>query len=287
VLEASSSALSEATSHLAAAGCVAAAEEAAELAAAAKGDAELLGALVERRTTGEPLAWITGATQFCGCSVTVAAGVFVPRWQSERLAERAVELLPSQGRAIDLGTGSGAIAMVLMSRRPGATVVGVESDPIAAQCARRNGVLVVEGDLFDAVPTTWKGTVDVIVGVLPYVPTDEIQYLPRDVPAFEPLAALDGGSDGLFVTRRAAIESREWLRDGGHLLLEIGGDQPRVLVPVLELAGFGSVRVTVDEDGDPRGVEAIAESRHLGKALSEAMPVHRRSRRAPGPRVRS
>jgi len=287
VLEASSSVLSEATSRLAAAGCVAAAEEAAELAAAAKGDAELLGTLVERRTTGEPLAWITGATQFCGCSVTVTAGVFVPRWQSERLAERAVELLPSQGRAIDLGTGSGAIAMVLMARRPGATVVGVESDPIAAQCARRNGVQVVEGDLFDAVPTTWKGTVDVIVGVLPYVPTDEIQYLPRDVPAFEPLAALDGGSDGLFVTRRAAIESREWLRDGGHLLLEIGGDQPRVLVPVLQLAGFGSVRVTVDEDGDPRGVEATAESRHLGKALSEAMPAQTRSRRAPGHRVRS
>jgi release factor glutamine methyltransferase len=285
VLETPSSALSEATSRLAAAGCVAAEEEAAELAAAAKGDDELLAALVERRTTGEPLAWITGATQFCGCSVAVTAGVFVPRWQSEQLAERAAELLPPQGRAIDLGTGSGAVAMVLMARRPDATVVGVESDPIASQCARRNGVQVVEGDLFDAVPTIWAGTVDLIVGVLPYVPTDEIQYLPRDVPAFEPLAALDGGSDGLFLIRRAVLESREWLRDGGHLLLEIGGDQPRVLTPVLQLAGFGSVRVRVDEDGDPRGVEAIAESGHLATARSEALPINRRSRRAPGHRA--
>ncbi|HUY25312.1 MAG TPA: HemK/PrmC family methyltransferase [Candidatus Saccharimonadales bacterium] len=283
--EPQSAALSEATRRLSAAGCVAAEEEAAELAAAAKGDAELLAALVERRTTGEPLAWITGATQFCDCSMAITAGVFVPRWQSERLAERAAELLPARGRAIDLGTGSGAVAMVLMARRPEAKVVGVESDPIAAQCARRNGVRVVEGDLFDAVPTTWKGTVDVIVGVLPYVPTAEIPYLPRDVPAFEPLVALDGGSDGLLVVRRAVIESREWLRDGGHLLLEIGGDQPRVLIPVLELAGFGSIRVTVDEDGDPRGVEATAEPQHPG-ARGEPLPINRPSRQAPGHRSR-
>jgi release factor glutamine methyltransferase len=263
VLEPLSGALLEATRRLAAAGCLAAEEEAEELVAASMGDEALLWAFVERRTTGEPLAWITGAARFSGCSVAISAGVFVPRWQSEPLAERAAELLPRQGRAIDLGTGSGAIAMVLMARRPGAAVVGVESDPVAAQCARGNGVRVVEGDLFDAVPTDWKRTVDVIVGVLPYVPTEEIPYLPRDVPAFEPLSALDGGDDGLAVIRRAVVESREWLRDGGHLLLEIGGDQPRALIPFLEMAGFGSARVTADEDGDPRGVEAIAQPRDL------------------------
>jgi release factor glutamine methyltransferase len=258
VLEPPRISLSDAKRRLAAAGCIAAGEEAAELAVAAMGDEELLASLVERRTTGEPLAWITGVAHFCGCSVTVTPGVFVPRWQSESLAERAAELLPPGGRAIDLGTGSGAIAMVLMARRPGASVVGVDSDSIAAQCARRNGVNVVEGNLFAAVPPSWKGTVDMIVGVLPYVPTDEIPYLPRDVPAFEPLAALDGGSDGLFLIRRAVSESREWLRDGGYLLLEAGGDQPRALAPLLEDAGFGSVRVTADADGDPRSVEAVA-----------------------------
>jgi len=246
---------------LAAAGCVAADEEVELLAAAANGDEELLLQLVERRTTGEPLAWITGVAQFCDCSVAVTPGVFVPRWQSERLAERAAQLLPPQGRAIDLGTGSGAIAMVLMARRPGASVVGVESDPRAAECARKNGVTVLQGDLFEAAPRTWKGSVDLVVGVLPYVPTGEIPYLPRDVPAFEPLSALDGGSDGLGLIRRAVNESREWLRDGGHILLETGGDQPRALTPVLERAGFGAVRVALDEDGDPRSVEAVAISR--------------------------
>lgn len=263
MLELSRSAVAEATRRLAAAGCVAAGEEAEQLATAAMGDEEVLAALVGRRTTGEPLAWITGVAQFCGCSVAVAPGVFVPRWQSERLAERAAELLPPEGRAIDLGTGSGAIAMVLMARRPGAAVLGVELDPVATQCARRNGVTVAEGDLFEAVPTSWTGTVDVIVAVLPYVPTDEIAYLPHDVPAFEPLAALDGGGDGLFLIRRAVSESREWLRDGGHVLFEIGGDQPRALIPLLEMAGFGAAQAAADADGDPRSVEAVAVSRNV------------------------
>ena len=250
--------LSEATRRLAAAGCVFAAEEVEELAAAALGDDEVLAALVERRTTGEPLAWITGTAVFCECSVAVTRGVYVPRWQSEPLAERAAELLPPDGRAIDLGTGSGAIACVLLDRRPGASVLGTERDPVAAQCARRNGVTVVEGDLFEGVPASWKGTVDVIVAVLPYVPTDEIAYLPRDVRAFEPIFALDGGDDGLFVVRRAVSEGREWLRDGGHVLFEIGGSQRDALSPILEMARFGTVRVMSDADGDPRGVEAVA-----------------------------
>lgn len=195
---------------------------------------------------------------FCGCSVGVASGVYVPRWQSQPLAERAVELLPDKGRAIDIGTGSGAIACVLLARRPEASVLGTERDPKAAECARTNGVSVVEGDLFEGVPTSWRGSVDVIVSVLPYVPTGEIEYLPRDVRDFEPTGALDGGVDGLAVVRRAVAEARQWLRPGGSLLLEIGGDQPGILIPVLEAAQFGSIRVIADEDGDPRGLEAVA-----------------------------
>jgi release factor glutamine methyltransferase len=250
--------MSEAVRRLTAAGCVAPAEEAEELAVAARGDDETLAALVGRRSTGEPLAWITGRAAFCGRSVLLAAGVYVPRWQSGPLAERAAALLPLAGRAIDLGTGSGAIACLLLDRRPGASVIGTELDPVAARCARQNGVTVAEGDLFEAVPASWEGTVDVVIAVLPYVPTGEIAYLPRDVLAFEPKAALDGGDDGLEVVRRAVSESRRWLRSGGHLLIEVGGDQPDALVPILEGAQFGSVRITCDADGDPRGVEAVA-----------------------------
>jgi release factor glutamine methyltransferase len=245
---------------------VAATEEAEELAQAASGDRAVFEALVERRTKGEPLAWVIGRVVFCGCPVAVVAGVYVPRWQSEPLAERAAELLPPSGRAIDLGTGSGAIACVLRSRRPGASVIGTEIDPSAAQCARRNGIDVVVGDLFEGVPASWAGTVDVIVAVLPYVPTGEMAHLPRDVRDFEPGSALDGGGDGLSVVRRAISEARQWLHDQGHLLFEIGGDQPDVAAGELDRAGFDAVRIMYDADGDPRGIGATVRSGHLGPA---------------------
>jgi len=248
--------MAEAVDRLTAAGCVAPGEEAQELAAAARGDAARLAALLQRRSAGEPLAWVTGTSVFCGCAIAVSPGVYVPRWQSEPLAERAAALLPATGRAIDLGTGSGAVACVLLARRPGASVLGTECDPVAARCARGNGVTVAEGDLFDSVPTVWRGTVDVVVAVLPYVPTGELVYLPRDVRAFEPAAALDGGNGGLAVIRRAVRQAPGWLRHGGHVLVEIGGDQSDVLAAILEAERFVDVEVMTDGDGDPRGVVA-------------------------------
>ncbi|MGC1183964.1 MAG: HemK/PrmC family methyltransferase [Candidatus Dormiibacterota bacterium] len=252
--------LSEATRRLAAAGCVSPSEEAQELATAAQAGAQPLTTFVDRRTTGEPLAWITGKVQFCGCTVAVSHGVFVPRWHSEQLVERAAELLPAGGRAIDLGTGSGAVARVLLARNPGASVIGTERDPVAAACARQNGVTVAEGDLFEAVPASWKGRVDVVVAILPYVPTAEIAYLARDVRDFEPRSALDGGEDGLKFIRRVVAEAVAWLGEGGHLLLEIGGNQANALGPALESAGLTLIQVLFDEAGDPRGIEAIATS---------------------------
>jgi len=252
--------LSEATRRLAAAGCVAPREEAEEIVAAARGDHDVMWGLVERRTGGEPLAWITGTVVFCGCPVTILPGVYVPRWQSEPLARRAAALLTGDGRAIDLGTGSGAIARVLLDRHPGASVLGTELEPVAVRCAQRNGVTVVQGDLFGGVPASWRSTVDVAVGVLPYVPTDQLAYLPRDVRAFEPVFALDGGPDGLTPVRRAVAEAYQWLRPGGHLLLEVGGDQPDAIVSDLEAAGFDAIGVIGDVDGDPRGIEAMATS---------------------------
>ena len=245
--------------RLAAAGCIAPNEEAAELVEAAAGDPDRLRGFIERRTTGEPLAWITGSILFCGCRVVIDPGVYVPRWQSEPLAERAAALLPPDGRAIDLGTGSGAIARVLLDRRPGASVLGTEVDPLAARCARRNGIEVVEGDLFAAVPESWRGSVDVIVAVLPYVPTGAFDLLPRDVRTFEPRVALDGGDDGLALVRRAVAEAAGWVREGDHLLLEVGGSQPGAVEPMLAAAHFEVARVIHDAEGGARGIEAVAQ----------------------------
>ena len=111
------------TRSLAGAGCVAAAEEAEELVGASR-DHDHLRAMVARRLTGEPLAWITGRTTFCGLHVSVDVGIYVPRWQSETLALWAARVLPPSGRGVDLCTGTGAVAKVMLSSRPDATVRG-------------------------------------------------------------------------------------------------------------------------------------------------------------------
>ena len=218
------------------AGFVAAEEEAAEL-LAAPGDLE---AMVARRLTGEPLAWITGTAPFCGLWIRVDPGVYVPRWQTEALAWRAVERLPTDGVAIDLCTGSGAIAKVLMTHRPGARVVASDVDPAAVACARSNGVEAYVGDLFEPLPDV---VADVIVGVVPYVPTPDLPLLQRDTFTFETPLAYDGGTDGLDIVRRVIAEAPRHLR--GSLLLELGGDQA---------AAFDADEI-LDEEGDVRGIE--------------------------------
>ncbi len=238
---------------LAGAGCVAAEEEADELLAAA-GDGRDLERMVARRMTGEPLAWITGRTVFCGLEVVVDPGVYVPRWQSEPLARLAARLLPPSGVGVDLATGSGALAMVMQAARPGARVVGTEIDPVAVRCARRNGVTVHRGHLDRPLPAALASAVDVLCGVLPYVPSDALHLLPRDVLAFEPRVALDGGEQGLDSVAVVARDSRRWVRPGGWLALEVGGGQVPAVSDLFEEAGYGAVDVLEDEDGDPRAV---------------------------------
>ena len=242
--------------RLADAGFVAAEEEAAELHARAGDDVALLDALVARRLTGEPLAWITGSVEFCGLSVRVDPGVYVPRWQSEQLARRAAERLPEDGVAVDLCTGCGAVARVLMEARPGARVLGCDVDEHAVACARANGVEALAGDLFAPLPAQLAGAVDVVVGVVPYVPTSELRLLHRDTLAFESTLSYDGGADGLAFLRRVVLESPHWLRRSGALLLELGGDEAEALHGALERSGFTDVRELRDEEADVRGIQA-------------------------------
>jgi release factor glutamine methyltransferase len=237
-------------------GFVAAAEEAEELLERAAGDAELLDALVARRLTGEPLAWIVGSEAFCGLRIRVDPGVYVPRWQSEPLALRAVERLPADGAAIDLCTGSGAIAATLMANRPGARVVASDVDARAVACAAANGVEVYRGDLFDPLPVALEGRVDVVIGVVPYVPTPALPLLQRDTLTFETPLSYDGGSDGTDVLRRVLAGAPRFLRRGGALLLELGGEQAGALTADLARHGYAGVAVLRDEDGDVRGLEA-------------------------------
>ena len=239
---------------LAGAGCIAADEEAGELIRAAAGDPGVLADLVSRRTEGEPIAWLTGGVSFCDRRVTVEPGVYVPRWQTEPLARRATGLLPEGGAAADLCTGTGAIAVVLAAAVPTARVVATDLDDLAVACARRNGLEVFAGYLDDPLPRELEHRVDVMTAVVPYVPTDSLRLLPRDVQAFEPRLALDGGVEGTELLAEVVRRSPRWLRGGGWLLLELGGDQAGPIGHLLRASGFEPPDVMVDEEGDPRAI---------------------------------
>lgn len=246
--------------RLAAAGCIAADEEAEMLLEAAGGDPDRLAPMVARRESGEPVEWIVGWAPFCGLRVQVHRGVYVPRAQTEVLARAAAAGVEPGMTAVDLATGSGAVALVLA--RAGATVVATELDPMAAACARANGVTLFEGDLDEAVPADLEGRVDVLTANVPYVPSGSIPLLPRDVRDHEPRLALDGGSDGLDLVRRVVELAPRWLRPGtGVLFVEVGPDQA---------AAFPTAALHRDDDGDVRAIE-------LGARPGAAPPTGARS----------
>lgn len=245
--------LEEVTERLRVMGCVAAEEEACELVDSALNPQEL-GDFLNRRSEGEPLAWITGRIQFCGHWLHVAPGVYVPRYESEQLARRAAAALAlTGGRAVDLCTGTGAVASVLIRGVPEATVIGVELDRRAAACARRNGVPVIVADLGEPVRS---GVCDVVTAIAPYVPTDQLGFLPADVQRYEPRLALDGGEEGLDLLRRVVSAAARLLQRHGYLFIELGGDQDQRLAATLSRAGFEVVETWCDEDGDLRGLAA-------------------------------
>ena len=241
-------------------GCIAPVAEADALIRASIGGVGAIDELVARRLSGEPLAWITGSVLFCGVRIQVDPGVFVPRPHTQPMARRAVTLLPATGIAVDLCTGSGAVAAVLGSAHPQATVLATDVDPVAVACARRNGVRALVGDLDEPLPASLLGHVDVLTAVVPYVPTEELAFLPRDVLANEPRRALDGGPRGTAVLARAAHAAGRWLRPGGSVLLELGGDQAGEVTDALEDAGLSEIRLHRDDDGQDRAIEGRAES---------------------------
>lgn len=250
----------EVTATLAAAGFLSADDEAAALIAAAGAGAQALDELVARRLTGEPLAWITGTTTFCGAEIRVEPGVYVPRPHSEALALAAARRLPAHGVAVDVCTGSGAIAATLVRLRPAAHVIATDIDARAVACARRNGVRALRGDLLQPLPRALAAQIDVVIAVVPYVPTAGLAYLQRDTFTFESPLAYDGGPDGSRLLRRVIRTGARWVRDAGALLLELGGDQAALIAHDLERAGFTVDTVLRDEDGDVRGLEATKRS---------------------------
>ncbi|HET7356474.1 MAG TPA: putative protein N(5)-glutamine methyltransferase [Nocardioidaceae bacterium] len=230
------------------AGCVYAEEEAALLLETARSGAELT-AMVERRVAGHPLEQVLGWAAFCGLRILVDPGVFVPRRRTERLVARAVALAPPRPLIVDLCCGSGAVGAALGAALEGAELYAVDVDPAAVRCARRNlpPDRVLEGDLFDPLPGTLRGRVDLLVVNAPYVPSGELRLMPPEARDHEPRVALDGGGDGLDVHRRVAAEARAWLRPGGRLLVETSERQAGTAAALFAVAGLVP-DVAVSED---------------------------------------
>jgi release factor glutamine methyltransferase len=207
----------EVVERLRAAGCVFAEEEARLL----DGREEL----IERRIAGERLEHVLGWVDFAGLRLRVDPGVFIPRPQTAELALAAAALAPSI--ALDLFSGCGAIAAVVEHHNPSARVVAAELH--VTDCLRSNVREVVASDVDSGVPAELEGRVDVLTANVPYVPTDELQYVPHDG---EPDRALDGGADGLRWLRVVITGcAPRWLRPGGTLLVEAAHHQVAALPP--------------------------------------------------------
>jgi release factor glutamine methyltransferase len=235
--------------RLRAAGCVFAEEEAHLLIEGADTPAAL-AAMVEQRVSGLPLEHVLGWVDFCGLRLAVDHGVFVPRQRTELLVRAAAARCAPGATVVDLACGCGAVGRAIAALVWPVTVYAVDIDPAAVRCARRNlaaiGGRVYAGDLFEPLPAELRGTVDVLVANVPYVPTGALGLLPPEARVHEPPGALDGGFDGLEILRRVADSAPEWLRPGGHLLIEIALDQSDAA-----LAAFTRVGLDAAVEHDP------------------------------------
>ena len=191
--------------------------------------ARSFGRALCQRCKGTPLQYLTGRQQFLDLTLKVAAEVFVPRPETEIVALSALEVINGVTAPVvlDIGTGTGAVALILKKRRPDARVIATDLSPAAVALARSNAadlgldIEVVEGDLLQPVPGDLRGRVHLIVSNPPYVSVDEYNDLPAEVKA-EPYEALVGGTE---LHRRLVEDGMAWLRPGGWLVTEIGAGQ--------------------------------------------------------------
>lgn len=220
-------------------------------------------ALVDRRLEGEPIQYIVGEQEFFGLPFRVNHAVLIPRPETEGLVERVLELAGgfARPRIVDVGTGSGAIAVTLAKQISAAALTAVDLSPAALAVARENAernqvaerIRFVEGDLLAPVAAA---SVEMVVSNPPYVPTGDRAALAKEVREFEPTLALFAGADGLDVYRRLIPEARARLVPGGWLAMEIGYGQVEAIGNLLRASDFERVDFTADLQGIPRVVTA-------------------------------
>jgi len=218
-------------------------------------------ALVARREGGEPIAYLVGMREFYGRSFIVSPDVLIPRPETELLVDIGLARMASilAPRILDLGCGSGCVAVSLSLERPGANVTAVDRSAAALAVARRNAATLgatlrcVESDWFAALAGT---RYHLIVANPPYIPVGDPHLLQGDL-RFEPASALVGGSDGLADIRIIIAEAPAYLLPGGGLLLEHGYDQAQAVHDLLSSAGF----VDIGQHRDLAGIIRVSGGR--------------------------
>jgi release factor glutamine methyltransferase len=238
------------------------------------GDADRFLRLVRRRSEGVPLAYLTGRKEFWSLEFRVGPGVLIPRPETEILVEKAVGLAAEGGRSIlDLGTGSGNVAVALARELPRASVtatdISIRGLRIAAANAALNGcpgIRFVHSDLFSAFGRA-RPLFDLIVSNPPYVGRAEWARLPAEVRDHEPRRALVGGVRGTEFTEKLVREARRFLKPGGRLVLEIGAGREET-VRAMFGAGWDAMEVVPDLAGIPRVIAVRKAAGGRGAATS-------------------
>lgn len=208
--------------------------------------------LVQQRAKGEPLQHLLGTTEFWGREFACDARALIPRPETEQLVEQALQRVPKDAAAelVDVGTGSGVIALTLAAERPLAQVTGVDASAEALALAQENAtrleltgrVAFRRGDLLAGCA---PASLDGVVANLPYIPSAEIPTLSREV-QHDPLQALDGGADGLRLVEKLIAQAAAVLRPGGWIGLELGMDQARAVEAMCVRAGLVEVVASKD-----------------------------------------
>ena len=225
---------------------------------------ELAESFLERRLAGEPVAYITESWEFYGLPMEITRDVLIPRADTEVLVDTALSLLrgrKNDARVLDLCTGSGCIGCAIAHELPASRAVLIDNSAEAVRLAKRNAalnglddrVLCVEADITEQPPIR-LGSFDMIVCNPPYIRTDERPSLDISVRDYEPVWALDGGSDGLDFYRAVLKRWKDLLRTASHLIFEVGETQADEVVKLMRLAGFKGMEKVPDTAGIERVV---------------------------------
>jgi release factor glutamine methyltransferase len=216
-------------------------------------------ALIVRRSSGEPIQYILGEAEFYSLPFLVTPNVLIPRPETEHLVEKVIQLAPlfSKPRVVDVGTGSGAIAIAVAHEWPGAAITATDiSAPALALAARNaerlgfaNRIRFLQSDLLAAIA---HERFDIVVSNPPYVPATDRDSLSVEVREHEPALALFAGDDGLDIYRRLIPDAFAVLEPGGHLLMEIGYGQSASVAMLLKGAGFEKIEFVPDLQGIAR-----------------------------------